>query len=161
VSDEDKAVEQIAEILALGLHADARGIPMPVIRNAARGLLNLVVPASWLGRASANEDGEAFMRAWGRMRRGEPDPEGAQKCIMCGFPCEQDQTTFVVPPEFARFSRHQPPKGEYAIAHVACSHTMYRGRYDAMRGMVEDGVPHGEIIERLRCWPYDPEEIET
>lgn len=116
-----------------------------------------VVPAEWLGLASGNQDGEAFMRAFARARRGEPDNPDAVPCVMCGFPCDGDQTIFAVPPSFAR-AKYAPREGRLATAHVACSHTMYRGRFDALNRWVEQGVPHDEMLRRLALWPWDSEE---
>jgi hypothetical protein len=119
-----------------------------------------VVPAEWLGRASGNQNGAFFMDAWTRRKNGKDDPPGS-RCILCGFVCEDQHTVFVVPMEFARFSQYPPPDDDYmAFAHLACSHTMYRGRYDALRQMVEQGVPHDEMLERIKCWPWTPEEVE-
>lgn len=116
-----------------------------------------VVPAEWLGLASGNQDGEAFMRAFGRRRRGESDPRGV-KCVLCGFPCESDQTICAVPREFASPGREAPLDGLAAAAHVACSHTMYRGRFDALKHWVEDGLSRDECLRRLALWPWNSEE---
>ena len=96
------------------------------------------------------------MRAFGRHRRGEPEPQGSP-CDVCGFRCEGDQTVFIVPREFAR-SKYAPTGDGLAMAHVACSHTMYRGRFDALKDWVEDGLPHGEIMRLLALWPWASEE---
>jgi hypothetical protein len=118
-----------------------------------------VVPAEWLGRHSGNQNGAIFMDAYSRAKNGTPEPQGTP-CILCGFICEADHTVFVVPPEFARFSRYW--KGDdLAMAHLACAHTMYRGRYDALRQMVEQGVPHDEILDAIKRWPYTAEEVES
>lgn len=125
------------------------------VRDAASGVD--VVPAEWLGLASGNQDGEAFMRAFGRLRKGEPEDPNTVPCVLCGFPCEGDQTIFAVPPSFAR-AKYAPREGRLATAHVACSHTMYRGRFDALHRWVEQGMPHDEMLRRLELWPWDSEE---
>lgn len=97
------------------------------------------------------------MDALTRHKTGRGDPRGT-RCIVCGFICEAQHTVFLVPDEFARFARYKPKKGATAQAHLACAHALYRGRYDTLRQMIEEGVPHDEMLARIKTWPWTPEE---